>query len=78
MAEDHGCDADARETLDLHRKALTEGNHGPRFPRSRTIERLGRFAEELHDRGPIEPRSSRDRGALGEIVAHDHFKVIAR
>ena len=58
------------------------------------IGRLRRHVEELHDRGPIEPRSSRDRGAyamesspsiktmtysdLGSWLTHDRGPIVTR
>ena len=46
------------------------------------IRRLGGFAEELHDRGPIEPRSRRDRAAIVALPSwnqgHDARHMIPR
>ena len=64
MAEDRGGDTDAQRTLDLHRKALAKGNHGPRSSRSCTIGRLGKCMEKVHDRVAIELRSRCDRAAI--------------
>ena len=43
-----------------------------------SIGRRERFAEELHDRGPIELWSSCDCGTLAEIMAHNHVEVIVQ
>ena len=40
------------------------------------IGRHGRPVEELHDRGPIEPRSRRDRAAIGLLSASPYFHSI--
>ena len=40
------------------------------------IRRLGGFAEELHDRGPIEPRSRRDRAAIVARSSRDRGSSI--
>ena len=50
---------------DLHRQMLNIG-------------RCGRIVEELHDRGPIEPLSRRDRAAIMELLSRNHSHGIRR
>ena len=75
MAEDPGGDTDARKTLDLHRKALAEGNCGPRSSRSRTI---GRHRGHREVDAPDFSQQSSWRSWLirGEIVANDFFSLV--
>ena len=51
---------DSSGSSDLHQVAISIG-------------RSERFAEELHDRGPIEPQSRRDRAAIVDIASRNHL-----
>ena len=43
-----------------------------------SIRRRRQIVEELHDRGPIEPLSRRDRAAIGEFTWWNHRQSIGR
>ena len=45
---------------------------------SNAIGRRGGLVEELHDRGSIEPRSQRDRAAIGELQQRNRLQTIGR
>ena len=51
---------DSSGTSDLHQVAISIG-------------RPGQFAEELHDRSLIEPRSRRDRATIVDISSRNHL-----
>ena len=70
-------------SLDLHLTAVLHRDRGL-IGRSRSsiylrsIGRCGRIVEELHDRGPIEPRSRRDRAVIMELLSRNHSHRIRR
>ena len=68
-----------------HRTADAPRNHGLRDRAIVTIhltwssiQRRRKFVEELHDRGPIKPRSRHDRAAIVEISSWNRFHGIRR
>ena len=60
------------------RNVRSTSNGGDRHRELLNIGRCRQVVEELHDRGPIEPRSRRDRTAISHLSLQNHFNRIRR
>ena len=68
-----------RRSIVIKSKALIWSDGLPDRHRTVPVIRIGRqrsVVEELHDRGPIEPRSRRDRAAIGEFKGCNRLQAI--
>ena len=68
-----------KRSIVIKSKALIGSDGLPDRHQTVPVIRIGRqrsVVEELHDRGPIEPRSRRDRAAIGEFKGGNRLQAI--